>query len=93
MVHYSFSMTGCYKREDMLSFRIREVREVVVSAKERCLGMKITPLCIAMVLLALGSLFLLSSTEPAHGNPLQLYSVHNNYSLRPALTVARKACL
>ena len=68
MIHYSFSMTGCYKREDMLSFRIREVREVVVSAKERCLGMKITPLCIAMVLLALGSLFHLSSTEPVHGN-------------------------
>ena len=61
MIHYSFSMTGCYKREDMLSFRIREVREVVVSAKERCLGMKTTPLCIAMVLLALGSLFHLSS--------------------------------
>ena len=69
MIHYSFSMMGCYKRADLLSFRIRQVREVVVSAKERCLGMKITPLCIDMVLL--GSLFHLSSTGPVHGNPLQ----------------------
>ena len=69
MIHYSFSMMGCYERADLLSFRIRQVREVVVSAKERCLGMKITPLCIDMVLL--GSLFHLSSTEPVHGNPLQ----------------------
>jgi hypothetical protein len=43
--------------------------------------MKITPLCKAMVLLALGSLFHVSSTEPVYGNPLQLFSVHNNYIL------------
>ncbi|RLM99883.1 hypothetical protein C2845_PM06G29120 [Panicum miliaceum] len=34
-----------------------------------------------MVLLALGSLFHVSSTEPVHGNPLQLFSVHKNYIL------------
>ncbi|CAL4899337.1 unnamed protein product [Urochloa decumbens] len=58
-------MMSCYKRADLLSFRIvRQVRGVVVSVKERCSGMKIIPLCIVMVLLALGSLFHVSSTEP-----------------------------
>ncbi|KAF8646412.1 hypothetical protein HU200_065854 [Digitaria exilis] len=37
----------------------------------------ISPLRIAIVLLALSSLFHLSSTETVHGNSLQLYSVHN----------------
>ncbi|CAL4899335.1 unnamed protein product [Urochloa decumbens] len=63
-----FSMMSCYKRADLLSFRIvRQVRGVVVSVKERCSGMKIIPLCIVMVLLALGSLFHVSSTEPGRG--------------------------
>jgi hypothetical protein len=37
---------------------MKQIREVAVYAKERCLGLKIRPpLHIAMVVLALGSLF------------------------------------